>query len=124
MTARTALLLLVAACSAPAARPPAATVDIWRVPAGFTKYDDTTAFMWLDNPRQCSGEFCWAMEVVTRGGCDSMYVELSIVDEDGTAIGFTNEVTGEFRPDQKARLEFATFEEDADEARITTMSCN
>jgi len=97
----------------------------WTAPAGYTKYDAKTAYVWV-NPTasECLGDHCWAMELVTRDGCPtSLYVELSLEDATGTSVGYTNDVAGVLAAGQKARLVFDSFEASATKARLTQVTC-
>jgi putative oligomerization/nucleic acid binding protein len=98
----------------------------WQPPAGFGVYSGnrSIAFQWLDDPTDCLGDACWAMEVVTEGGCPTtLYVEVGIEDDAGTQIGYSNDVASGLAPGQRARLTFDSFESKADTARITEMTC-
>ena len=97
----------------------------WTVPAGFTRFDAGTGYRWIEPVSgDCIADKCWAMEVVTRAGCpNSLYVELSLVDSSGTAVGYTNDVAGVVAAGQKARLTFDSFEPSAHEARLTELTC-
>lgn len=98
---------------------------VWTPPAGFTRYDAGTGYRWIEPAAgDCIGDKCWAMEVVTRAGCPtSLYVELSLVDSSGTAVGYTNDVAGAVSAGQKARLTFDSFEASARTARLTQLNC-
>jgi len=97
----------------------------WTPPSGFTRYDAGAGYRWIEpGAGDCISDKCWAMEVVTRAGCpNSLYVELSLVDSSGTAVGYTNDVAGVVAAGQKARLTFDSFEPSAHEARLTELTC-
>lgn len=108
-------------------RTAAPAADRW-VPAGFKTVpdDDSIAYRWLDeNEFSCDiADRCWGMEVIPHDGCaSSLYVELSIEDSAGTAVGLTNDTVGAVKADQKARLVFDNYETGGRKARITDVSC-
>lgn len=100
--------------------------DISWVQSGFTPYaDGTVAYRWLDGFKDCEvADSCWGMEVIARDGCpSSLYVELSIINDAGTAVGYTNDVAGAVERGQMAQLVFDNFEKDASKARLTKIFC-
>jgi hypothetical protein len=67
---------------------------------------------------------CWGMEAIARDGCPaSLYVEISILDASGAAIGYSNDVAGSVSPGQHAKLTFDTMEDGASKARLAEVSC-
>lgn len=98
-------------------------------PSDYNAYpsDPSVAWRWMEpNEFNCtySDGSCWGMEVIARDGCSSsLYVELTILDSSGAAIDYTNDVAGSVTPGQHAKLEFDTFDEDADKARLAEISC-
>jgi len=100
-------------------------LQTWTVPAGMTRFDSTTAYKWIDPAASdCISDSCWAMEVVTQNGCpNSLYVELSLEDAAGTAVGYTNDVAGSVAAGQKARLTFDSFEKSATKAKLSQVTC-
>ena len=100
-------------------------------PEGYNEWllDQNVAWRW-----QATSEFrctysgidgrCFGIEVVTRDGCpDSLYVELSLIDANGAAIGFTNDTAGAILPGQHAKLVLDTFEMSAVQGRVTQITC-
>lgn len=75
-------------------------------------------------PTATIGPKCWGMELITQNGCpNSLYVELSILDEAGTSVGYTNDTTSALSPGQRAKMLFESFEDDAHSARLTEVTC-
>lgn len=71
-----------------------------------------------------SGSRCLGMLVVSRDGCPtSLYVELTLLDSDATAIGYTNDSLGALRAGERGRLIFDVFDDDAADGRIADVSC-
>lgn len=101
----------------------------WQPPASFALAPDdpTVAVRWMDTAEfKCtySSGACWGMEVVARDGCpSSLYVELSLMDATGAAVGYTNAVAGSVSPGQHAKLVFDTLKEGVAKARLTQVSC-
>jgi hypothetical protein len=107
--------------------PPAAD-NSW-VPSGLSVSSDdpTVAWRWMTASEvDCtySDGSCWGIFAVPHNGCpSSLYIELSVLDAAGNAIGLTNDVAGAVQPMQQAKLVFDTFEKGADKARIAKVSC-
>lgn len=89
--------------------------------------DDTVAWRWLqDGEFNCesSDSSCWGVEVLSQFGCpDGIYAELSIVDEFGSAIAWTNDALGALAMEQKGKLIFETFEVNAQAATLSELHC-
>lgn len=108
-------------------RAPAAPA--WQPPAGFALApgDPSVALRWMERSEfDCtySSGSCWGIEAVAHDGCSSnLYIELSLQDASGTAIGMTNDTVGSVSPGQRAKLVFDTFEGAATKARISDVSC-
>jgi len=126
--------LVLAACGSAGGRativpaaPRATVVPAWWPSDLLGHEGDLTAWRWLKKSEfDCtySDVSCWGMKVITRDGCpSSLYVELSILDSSGTAIGYTNDTVGSVAARQEAKLVFDTFEEDAEKARLAEISC-
>ena len=105
---------------------PQTSTTAWTPPAGFTAYRDTAvAYQWIERKFiPCkSQEHCWAMNVVARDGCDSLYVELSVSDQTGTAIDYTNGILSALAPGQPGRLQFQSFDDAAADAKLAEIRC-
>lgn len=94
-------------------------------PRGYDEVQDGIAFKWLENVgNDCYGCRYWTADVIPRDGCpSSLYVELSIEDRSGAAIGYTNDAVGRVQPMQRARMSFETYEDAAARASIAEVSC-
>lgn len=111
--------------NAPRPAPTTQAVVTWSPPAGFekTSQDPSVAARWMDDVN-CTGESCWGIEIVAHEGCpDGLYVELSILDSSGAAIGYTNDKVGAIQRGGRAKLTFDSYEAGADKARLTEVSC-
>jgi hypothetical protein len=98
------------------------------IPTEFNSYseDPNIGWRWLkDNEFKCTyGESCWGMMVISKDGCDrSLYAEVSILDKNEVQIGYTNDTASQALPMQKTKLVFNTFEDEAETARLTKISC-
>jgi hypothetical protein len=115
--------------STPIATPLAPELDYsWTPPDGFARVDGqpTVAVRWLEGGFSCIGDdsACWGMEIVARDGCPSgVYVELSVLDSAGAAVGFTNDTLSALSPGQKGKLTFESYDDGAQKARLTQVSC-
>lgn len=94
------------------------------VPAGFDAYNNKVAWKWSeDSSYKCSyGDSCVQVEVVSKDGCESLYVELTKVDEAGNNVGYTNETTTNLITGQKAILLFNLFG-DFKSLKLSKISC-
>ena len=100
----------------------------WSPPSGFERFsgDTSIAYRWLERKEFAClyGYNCWALEVIPHEGCpNNLYVELTLQDRSGTAVGYTNDTVGSVDPDQKATVTLRTFEEGAEIAHIGDISC-
>ena len=102
--------------------------DAWLSPDFNLWTDDSNVgWRWLKkNEYKCtsSADACWGMMLMAKEGCSSsLYVELSILDRNEIQIGFANDfVTSALRM-QKSKMIFESFDESADTARISKISC-
>lgn len=111
----------------PAAEPTIeATVAPWW-PADFSPFaeDRSIAWRWMESSEyDCTADSCWGMLVIPRDGCrSSLYVELSIQDGSGAAVGYTNDTAGSVSPGQRAKMVFDSYEPGAAKARLAEISC-
>lgn len=84
----------------------------------------TIVWGWITMGRCEYGDHCWGIYATPEDGCpSSLYIELALSDNSGTAVGFTNDVAGAVLPGQKARLTFESFDAAATRARVSNMSC-
>jgi hypothetical protein len=83
------------------------------VPAGYNQYsgDNSVAWKWLSTSSvSCSyGDYCLAMSVITKFGCDTLYVEVAEFDKYDNQVGYNNEMLSGLAPNQKAKLVFEGF---------------
>jgi len=104
----------------------AAPKSIW-YPSGYNLYSDNVAWQWAANTTfQCSysSGSCWAVNLVAKDGCPTgIYAEIAILDRQGVQIDYTNATNTNVPPLQKVRLTFDTFNEAANSARLTKVSC-
>jgi len=103
-------------------------VDTSWIPVEFNSYseDPNVAWRWLkDKEYKCTyGDSCWGMMVISKNGCDrSLYAEISILDKNEVQIGYTNDSVSQALPMQKSKLIFNTYEDDANTARLSKISC-
>lgn len=107
----------------------AAEVDTSWVPAGFSIWPDDQDIAWRwakGNEVNCSYSTgaCWSALVISKNGCKtSMYGEISIFDKSDVQIGYTNDTLSAVLPMQKSKFTFDTFNDQADSARLSKISC-
>lgn len=101
----------------------------WQPPAGYmlAPGEPSVAVRWMDAPEvKCtySTGSCWGIEAIARDGCPtSLYIEVSLLDSGGAAIGYTNDVAGSVTPGQHAKMTFDTFKDGIAHARISDVAC-
>ena len=95
------------------------------VSEGFEKWNDKLAFRWLSNPSSgCTAKSCKSIEVISRFGCPSnLYAQVSLIDNENRNVGYTNDSTSGLRPNQKALLEFRTYQTNFSNWQLTSISC-
>lgn len=83
------------------------------IPAGYNQYsgDASVAWKWLKNSEfSCSyADYCSGMSIITKFGCDYLYVELAEFDKYDNQVGYTNEMLTGLAPNQKAKLVFEGY---------------
>ena len=96
----------------------------WTPPRDFeiTPLDRSIAYRWDTSP-ECTLDKCWGIHLVTRDGCSTLYVELTIIDRKGAVIGSTNDSLNDVRAGEQATMTFDTGEDAADTARLAALSC-
>lgn len=95
-------------------------------PKGYSEFESGIAYRWLSSGQfSCSYSTgsCWGMSVRSKAGCNSLYVEITILDSQGNNIGYTNDTTSGLQPGQNAKMVFDSFEDNASKARLAKVSC-
>lgn len=94
-------------------------------PTGFTDYDGEVAYKWTTSTTDsdCSDCTYSTMDVVSQYGCDSLYVEVNFLDSSGSVVDWSNDTASYLSAGQTAKLEFDTYEDNADQTEITDVSC-
>lgn len=107
-----------------ASNTPAAPPDTSWVPSGYQAYDDNVAYKFREKGQIDCGyrNSCWQMELISRKGCGSLYVELTRLGPNGENVGYTNDTTKSLAPGQKAVLTFSSFDDDKT-ARLSKVNC-
>jgi hypothetical protein len=102
------------------------TIDKSWIPSGFAEWDQNVAWRYL-KPKEfdCGyADYCFGIMVITKDGCpNGLYAELSLVDKNGTQVGYTNEMMSTALPNQKSKLIFDTYEKQANTGRLSKISC-
>ena len=102
------------------------TDNSW-VPAGYNQWDGTFAWKWEDaSNAQCSysSSICWNVYLVTSQDCPGgVYGEISIFDSNDVQIDYTNDTTGRVYAGNTVKLTFDSFNQDANTAQISKLSC-
>jgi len=94
------------------------------IPSGYQGYDDNVAYRFRSRGEINCGyrDSCWQMELVSKTGCNSLYVELTRLGPSGENVGFTNDTTSNLQPGQKAILTFSSFDDDKT-AKLSKINC-
>jgi hypothetical protein len=92
------------------------------IPTGYTGYDANVAYKFLDGGDCGYRDSCWRMELVSKKGCSSLYVELTRLGPNGENVGYTNDTTSNLLPNEKAVLTFSSYEDDRT-ARLSKINC-
>jgi hypothetical protein len=94
------------------------------IPSGYTGYDDNIAYRFRKNGEISCGyrDSCWQMEIISKNGCDNLYVELTRLGPAGENVGYTNDTTSNLQPNQKAVLTFSSFDDDKT-AQLSKINC-
>ena len=81
------------------------------VPTGYSAFNNNVAYKWSEDGSYSCGyaDRCIQMEIVSKKGCDSLYAELTKLDDAGNNMGYTNETTSNVTVGQKAILKFETY---------------
>lgn len=107
----------------------AEVADTSWVPTDFTIWPDNPDIAWRwakGSEVNCtySSGACWSALVIAKNGCKtSMYGEISLFDKSNVQIGYTNDTLSSVQPMQKSKFTFDTFNEEADTARLSKISC-
>jgi hypothetical protein len=106
-----------------------ATYDDSWIPNGFTGFttDDNLAWRWgTKKETNCTYSYgsCWSVVVVTKEGCPSgIYGEIAILDKSDVQIDYTNDTTTLVPAGEKVKMTFDTFNEEAETARLSKLTC-
>ena len=88
-------------------------------------FERLIAFRWLElGEIQCRSTNCWAMYVIPRERCSSVYVSLSIEDRKGKVIGDVEDSVRSVAAGKRVKLQFETADRRAWDAYTTEMRCN
>jgi hypothetical protein len=90
---------------------------------GYEEYSDGIAVKWDNSVCDSNYYTCFGMRLVTRDGCDSLFVTLQLQDSAGNAVGTALDSATSLMPGQVALLDFTAFEENADTAHIAEINC-
>lgn len=85
--------------------------------------DDNVAWRWSSGTCDNSYWACWGMQVISKNGCDSLYVELQIQDSAGNAVDWTNDTVSYLAAGQTALLDFSNTNESGGTAQLVEMNC-
>ena len=95
------------------------------VPDGFTAFNNKVAYKYAESGSYTcpSRTRCIQMEVVSKDGCDSLYVAMAEVNSSGANVGYHKETRAGLAAGQKAILMPDTYNEAADTFRLSKISC-
>ncbi|MDE2386374.1 MAG: zinc ribbon domain-containing protein [Actinomycetales bacterium] len=94
-------------------------------PAGYTDWDGSVAYKWTTSTTDsdCSDCTYSTMDVTSLYGCDSLYVEVNFTDSTDSVVDWSNDTASYLSAGQTAKLEFDTYEDNADHTTVTEISC-
>ena len=93
-------------------------------PKGFKEFSDEVAYKWSKRKDRCFSRCSyWAVDVITKRGCDNLYVQLSILDSGGNNIGWTNDTATSVKAGQIAKLMLTTYESGVASGSIDEIRC-
>lgn len=102
----------------------------WSPPDGFSSAVTTNGvpfgYRWLKSKEfSCKYEdVCWGMELVSSQDCpQQFYAQISLLDKEGTNIGWTNDTVQSLGADRKAKLIFGSYETSAHTAELGETEC-
>ena len=90
-------------------------------PEGFSEFDENTAYKY--NKGGCDYFDCYNVSIVTKTGCSQIYAEMTLMDNSGANVGFTNDTATATQPLQVVKMRFDVIEDSADTGRLTQVSC-
>ena len=106
------------------------TIDDSWIPAGFNAYSEDQSLAWrwgTKSETKCtySSGSCWSVMVTSKDGCPSgIYGEIAILDKSDVQIDYTNYTTTRVLAGTNVKMTFDTFNEEADTARLSKLSCS
>lgn len=126
------VLFLVGMCSSDdSTSGPTGALTTWTPPAGFILERGARgggiAVEW-DQPTRAecrgSGTTCFAVNVVTERDCPrSLYASITLLDDAGQNMGWTNDTAQGVQAGERTRLVFDTYERGVKTARIAELNC-
>lgn len=100
-------------------------IDTWSGPDGYTLYDTGIAYKWTTGTTKGDCYDCTfsTVDIVTQSGCSELCVEANFLDADGNNVGWTNDTAKNVKPDAVAKLEFDSYDANANTTEIAKVSC-
>lgn len=96
------------------------------IPSGFTGWEDNkTAYRTLNaNEITCNYSMpCVKYEVVSKDGCDRIYMSIAILDIDGRNIGYSNDLAQGVSAGQKALMTMNITASNASNVLVKELKC-
>lgn len=86
---------------------------------------DGISYEWVDKPK-CGYFDCFQMRVSadTTECLDGLYVEVNLLDQEDTIVGYSNDTVGSLREGQRAILTFDVTEDNVESADVSKFSCH
>ena len=94
-------------------------------PTGYSDWDGSVAYKWTTASTESDCDSCTysTMDVTANYGCDTLYVEVNFLDSSGSIVDWSNDTASSLSAGQIARLEFDTWEDNADQTEVTKITC-
>ncbi len=100
----------------------------WVLPAEYTQsaeLSSTLAYQWsTPGSEECNTfESCFALNVVTRDGCETLNATITLLDSEGRNVGSEEERASDVRAGEVARVVFGFTTGNVKSARIGKLRC-
>lgn len=122
-----ALGIMLTACSSPAT-PNTAPEETGApsIPVGYKQIGDDVAVKWADSSSElaCDRGACATLLVVALRDCPRLYAEASLVDDDGSAIDWTNDTLSGLRINDHGKIQFQTSNTEVHEFKLSDIVCS
>ena len=95
------------------------------IPEGYTPWSDGSKVAYKQVEGNCNRMRCLSFEVISKDGCpNNLYMKMSIEDDSGRNVGYTNDSTSGVLPRQIALLRLELYQDvQSASGRVTEIKC-